>query len=142
MSTTKPRILFTEDDPDTREMLFYLLRSEGYSVVCVESADEGLSLAKNEEFDLYLLDNWLPGLTGCELTKIIREFNKTTPILFYSGVADKAHIEEARLAGAQGYLVKPVNNDDLISEIRRFLAPPKPESNLHRVPLPNFMEIA
>lgn len=126
MSKTNPRILFTEDDHDTREMLFCLLRSEGYSVVCIESAAEALHLVKQEQFDLYLLDNWLPDLTGCELTKKIREFNKTTPILFYSGVADRDHIEEARLAGAQGYLVKPVNNDDLICEIRRLIGWPKP----------------
>lgn len=140
MSKANPRILFTEDDPDTREMLFYLLRSEGYSVVCLESAAEALNLVAQEEFDLYLLDNWLPDLTGCELTKIIREFNKTTPILFYSGVADRDHIKEARLAGAQGYLVKPVNNDDLICEIQRLIGRPKRE--VQTVPLPTFIEIS
>ena len=70
------RILCTEDDADTREMLTILLEAEGYEVVCPADSELALELMKSLHFDLCLLDNWMPGLSGLDLTKRIREFNK------------------------------------------------------------------
>ena len=70
-------VLYTEDDPDTREMVIFTLRRNGYEVTCADTGTEALSLAKNDVFDLFLVDNWLPGLSGPELTVHTREFNKT-----------------------------------------------------------------
>lgn len=67
----------------------------------------------------------MPPLSGTELTKKLREFDTKTPILFYSGAALDADKENARLAGAQGYLVKPVDNDALIAKIVRLIADAK-----------------
>lgn len=125
MSNPKGRILCTEDDPDTRELIILILGGEGYEVNCTDSADQALDLAKQQKFDLYLMDNWLPGLTGPKLTERIREFDSKTPILFYSGAALEADKENARKAGAQGYLVKPVENAQLISEVIRLIAQSK-----------------
>jgi CheY-like chemotaxis protein len=72
----KGHILYTEDDPDSRDLI---LKQNGYQVTCTENGTEALSLAKNQHFDLFLVDNWLPGLTGPDLTRYIREFNQTTP---------------------------------------------------------------
>ena len=102
MTSPKGRILCTEDDPDTREMIIYALEQHGFDVICTESSAMALDLAKKDGFDLYLIDNWLPDLSGAELTKELREFDTRTPILFYSGVAYNADKEHARLAGAQG----------------------------------------
>ena len=115
MSNICPRILCTEDNPDTRELLAFLLESEGFEVVCADSAADALELAKTQAFDLLLVDSWMPGLSGVELTEQLREFGLKTPILFYSGAARDQDKEDARLAGAQGYLVKPVDIDDLIA---------------------------
>jgi CheY-like chemotaxis protein len=82
-ASPKGRILCAEDDHDARELIIFTLRLNGYQVTCAETGTEALSLAKNEHFDLFLVDNWLPGLNGPELTRHIREFNQTTPILFY-----------------------------------------------------------
>jgi CheY-like chemotaxis protein len=90
----KGRILCTEDDPDSREMMVFLLTEEGYDITCTENSAEAIERVKIEHFDLLLVDNWMPGLTGEELTLEIRKFNKSTPILFYSGAAyeaDKQH---------------------------------------------------
>ena len=121
MHPPKGRILYTEDDPDSREMVIFTLRRSGYEVTCVDSGTEALSLARDERFDLFLVDNWLPGLSGPELTVHIREFNKTTPILFYSGAAYEDDKQAALAAGAQGYLTKPIGIERLIGEVERLI---------------------
>ena len=79
---SKARILCTEDDTDTRDLIRVVLGGEGYEVVTAESAQQALHLAKSESFDLYLIDNWMPRLSGDELTQKIREHDPETPILF------------------------------------------------------------
>lgn len=60
----------------------------------------------------------MPGLTGPQLTQKLREFDVRTPILFYSAAAFDYDKENARLAGAQGYLVKPSDSDHLTEAVR------------------------
>jgi CheY-like chemotaxis protein len=62
---------------------------------------------------------------GITFTKKLREFKIETPILFYSAAAYDSDREHARLAGAQGYLVKPVPNEELIKEVARLIAEAK-----------------
>ncbi len=122
MTTPKGRILCTEDDADTRDLITFTLELEGYKVICTDDAQTALELIKAERFDLYLLDNWLPGVSGVDLCEKIREFDAKTPILFYSGAAYPTDKERALGAGAQGYLVKPVVTDDLLREVSRLLS--------------------
>jgi DNA-binding response OmpR family regulator len=119
--TPKGRILCTEDDPDTRDLLNLVLSNAGYDVVCTSDASECLRLAMHHTFDLFLLDNWLPNVSGEALCKTIREFDTRTPILFYSGAGFDADKQRAYDAGAQGYLVKPVLEDELLDEILRII---------------------
>lgn len=121
MATPKRRILCTEDDPDTRELIVLVLTETGFDVKCADTPVKAIEMAKSESFDLYLVDNWMPGLTGPELTRKLREFDLKTPILFYSAAAFESDKEDARLAGAQGYLVKPVGFNELASEVRRLI---------------------
>ena len=119
---SKARILCTEDDKDTREMLVLFLQDYGYEVVCSGDGKQTLDLVNREAFDLFLFDNWLPQLSGVELTLRIRQFNKSTPILFYSGAATEEEQRSALEAGAQGYLVKPVGIEELVERIERLIA--------------------
>ena len=121
MSTPKGRILCTEDDPDTREILTITLTMAGFEVTCTESAEDAINVIKGGNFDLCLIDNWMPGVSGEDLCKKIREFDSKTPILFYSGAGYPTDKERARSAGAQGYLVKPVLEDQLIAEVNRII---------------------
>jgi DNA-binding response OmpR family regulator len=105
------------------------LEAEGFEVCSSDNAEETLKLAKSESFDLYLLDNWLSDIDGPTVTAQIREFDATTPILFYSGVAYEADQENARSAGAQAYLVKPVENEKLVATVNRLIAESKRASN-------------
>lgn len=128
MKASKGRILCTDDNPDTRDLVFAMLQSGGHDVICVASGAEALELLKRDKFDLIVLDNWMPGITGVELTRHIREFNQTTPILFYSAAAYEADKQAALDAGAQAYLTKPDGIDHLLDEVARLIA--KGGSNL------------
>ena len=75
MPSPKGRILYCEDDPESRELMRFLLLHNGYEIVCAEHGTAALQLAQSEDFDLLLLDNWMPDLSGEELTRIIRRFN-------------------------------------------------------------------
>ena len=121
MSRTKGRILCTEDDQDTRDLIVLSLTMAGYEVSCTETAQQAIERVQKEKFDLFLLDNWMPDTSGEDLCRRIREFDKATPILFYSGAGYPADKERARAAGAQGYLVKPVVGDQLAAEIARIM---------------------
>ncbi len=121
MSLFKGRILCTEDDVDSRDLLVCILEGEGYHVTVTGNSAHALALAEREAFDLILVDSWMPGLTGLELTTEIRKFNESTPILFYSGAAYESDKQEAFDAGAQGYLIKPGGVMELTDEIARLI---------------------
>jgi len=114
------RILYIEDHDDTRELVTLLLAQQSYEVITGSTIASGVALAGTEKFDLYLLDSWLPDGSGLELCKRIRQFDKTTPILFYSAAAYAADSELALNCGAQAYLVKPSQPTelcDLVSDL-------------------------
>ncbi|HEV2826644.1 MAG TPA: response regulator [Pyrinomonadaceae bacterium] len=125
MTAFKGRILCTEDDPDTRELIKLTLELASYEVICSDDPEKTLELLKTESFDLCLMDNWMPGISGEDLCKKIRAFDAKTPILFYSGAAYDSDKARARDAGAQGYLVKPVRESELLAEVVRIIAEAK-----------------
>jgi CheY-like chemotaxis protein len=122
---TKGRVLCTEDDADSRELIVVILEAQGYHVTVTGSSAHALAIAKAEVFDLIMVDNRMPGLSGQELTRAVRTFNKSTPILFYSGAAFDSDKQEARDAGAQGYLVKPAGVSELVEEVAKLIAEAK-----------------
>jgi DNA-binding response OmpR family regulator len=115
------RILCVEDDEDTRSMIISLLGLIGCDVIPSENVPEAVSQIKGENFELYLLDNWLPGGSGLELCKKIRASDSSTPIIFYSGGAYQSDKEAALKAGAQAYLIKPNDTGILVATVRALL---------------------
>lgn len=122
MTSPKGRILCTEDDEDTRDLLVLTLSTAGYEVTCTNSPEQAIEHIRAEKFDLCLMDNWMPGISGEDLCIRIRKFDTKTPILFYSGAAYESDKQRARNAGAQGYLVKPALENELLAEIVRIIA--------------------
>jgi DNA-binding response OmpR family regulator len=116
----KKAILCIEDDQDTCEMLTVLLGLAGYDVTHAQNSIDGLSLARQSKFDLILLDWYLPDGTGIELCQGIREFDTTTPIVFYTGEAHETELQQALSAGANGYLIKPVDVDKLLEVVAKY----------------------
>lgn len=122
MKSSTRHILYVEDDEDTRELVTCVLAMSNYAVIAAAGYDEALMLARTNEFDLYLIDNWMSGGSGIDLCQKLREFDTWTPILFYSGAAFERDKQQAFAAGAQGYLVKPVGPDELIAEVNRIVS--------------------
>ena len=105
----KQRILLVEDHEDTSELMVLLLKQLDYEVATSASIAGALALAESKNFDLFVLDSLLPDGTGTELCQRIRQRDNSTPILFYSAQAYEHDKQEALSAGAQKYLVKPVD---------------------------------
>jgi CheY-like chemotaxis protein len=103
---SKPRILFVDDHEDTRVVILTWLSVLGYEVRAAACAVEGLKMARDEQFDLYLLDSRFADGTGKELCEKLREFDSDTPIVFYSGETPQ-RLKDAMECDAQGYVIKP-----------------------------------
>jgi DNA-binding response OmpR family regulator len=101
------RVLYIEDHEDTRDLVTLVLEQKSFEVVTGATIESGVALAGSQHFDLYLLDSWLPDGSGLDLCRQIREFDKATPILFYSAAAYEIDRAEAMSSGAQAYLIKP-----------------------------------
>jgi DNA-binding response OmpR family regulator len=111
LTREKKRILLVEDHEDAWELVEFSL--DEYMLFFARDFRGGLCLARQGYFDLYILDNWLPEGSGVELCRLIRKFDPHTPILFYSAAGYTRDIQEALRAGAQAYLIKPINPDEL-----------------------------
>lgn len=118
---TRPHILYAEDDPDTREIVQLILSHAGFRVTATGDPSEVLPLLARDRFDILLLDNWMPNLDGIELCRLIRSFDQKILIFFCSGALTEADKRSAFAAGAQGYIGKPVDPDELTATLRAAL---------------------
>jgi len=125
----KPHILFADDNADIRELVQVILQTSGFRVSTTDTTGGALQLAMAERFDAYLIDYWMPEITGIELCRRLRAVDQNTPILICSGATTPADREAAVLAGAQGFLSKPFKPRDLIQTLSSVLstAPNMPE---------------
>ena len=123
-------ILCVEDDNDTREMLGMYLRSLGLEVAFAASAEESLGCIQTRDFDLYILDSWLPDVDGFELCRRIRERTRRgSQIIFFSGAAREVDRRRGIEAGANAYVFKP-NFEEFANTIDKLIAEAKaPELN-------------
>jgi DNA-binding response OmpR family regulator len=119
--SAKPKILLVEDHEDTSELMVLLLNQLNYDVATAASVSGALGMAEAADFDLFVLDSLLPDGKGTDLCKHIRERNNSTPILFYSAMAFEHDKDEALTAGAQRYLVKPVDSEVLCRTVAELL---------------------
>jgi two-component system OmpR family response regulator len=113
------RILYIEDDEDTREMVSFLLTRSNYQITSADNCLDGLKLARQRSFDLYLIDHTLVDGSGIDLCRQIRRFDPKTPIIFCSGYTDDEHQQAALDCGAQQFLSKPFDADQLVALIER-----------------------
>lgn len=115
------RILIVDDNKDSCKIMSLILKySNGsYDVTLANTAGEALDLIENHTFDLFILDNRLPDASGVDLCKQIRENDKETPIIFYSGLSGEIYRETAKKVGADEYLVKPDDLDIFVETVQR-----------------------
>lgn len=115
------RILFVEDDAEIRTLVSTMLGYYGYEAVSASKVVDGLMLAKTTRFDLIMIDWYFSDGTGMELCKAIRSFDTKTPIYFYTGVELEPKLQQARIAGAQGFFSKPMDVDQLLQTIAKYI---------------------
>jgi excisionase family DNA binding protein len=119
-----PLVLIVDDDPRIREFVRVNLEMDGYSVREAGNAEEGLAVLDEEPPDLILLDVMMPGVDGWEMLRRVQERHGTgsIPVIMFSGQADNSQ-DDAVARGAQGFVGKPFNPQELISRTKELLRP-------------------
>ena len=117
------KILIVDDDPVIVKLLESRLKENSYSIEATMDASEGLQIAMNGAVDLVILDVMMPIINGynfCGLLKA-QEEQKHIPIIFLTSRITEEDMEIGRQMGAEAYLTKPINMEELLSKIRELL---------------------
>ena len=117
----RTRILVTDDTPDVLELTTTVLEDEGYKVAKAASGGECLEIARAQHPDIILLDVMLPDMTGIEVCKQIKEDEdlEGTFVILVSGVRISPDYQADGLnVGADGYIIKPITNRELIARVQ------------------------
>lgn len=118
------RILLIEDDESLTETISYRLRQEGYTVDICRDGEEGLLSVRLQCHDLILLDRMLPGLDGMEVLSRMRREGIATPVIFLTALGQVRDRTLGLNTGADDYLVKPFDFEELLARIRSVLRRP------------------
>lgn len=122
------RILLVEDDPAMVALVGLGLKYEGFEVVSASNGLDGLRLAQEHKPDLYILDWMLPGLDGITLCRRLRAINETPIIILTARDAVSDRVEGLD-AGADDYMVKPFEIDELLARVRARLRRKRPDQH-------------
>ena len=125
------RLLIVEDNDDNRVIYGAILRRFGFTVIEVANSEEGLALASSDPPELVLMDVGLPRMDGVEATRLLKSDPRTAhvPVVALTAHALATEKQRALLAGADGYLIKPVESGVLLREIERVLARARVQSS-------------
>lgn len=112
------RILVVEDDDKMARLLKKGLEEEKHSVMTAAKGPDGLQLARTGSFEVIVLDVMLPGLSGFEIARRLREFDVRTPILMLTARDAVPDVVKGLNLGADDYLTKPFAFDELLARLR------------------------
>ena len=123
MANSGQKILVVEDEPDIAKLVSYNLTQERFKVVTAEDGEQALKTIQREKPNLVVLDLMLPGLSGIEVCKILREREETAklPILMLTAKAGEADRVLGLELGADDYLSKPFSPRELVARVRAIL---------------------
>ncbi|MGB8340799.1 MAG: response regulator [Chthoniobacterales bacterium] len=119
MNTPEPTIFIIDDEASVRTAVARLLRSEGYGVAMFASPTEFLAAHDRAAPGCLVLDMAMPDLNGLEVQQALAERGVARPIVFLTGRADVPTCAQAMKRGAADFLIKPVNDEDLLAAVRR-----------------------
>ena len=116
-------VLTVDDSASIRQMVAFTLKSAGYDVIEAADGNAGMAQAKNNNVQLILTDQNMPGMDGLTLIKSLRALPnfKTTPILMLTTESSDAMKSQGRAAGATGWLVKPFDPQKLLEVVRKVI---------------------
>ena len=115
------RILVVEDDPNIRKLIEVALLDERYTPILAQNAQEALDILESQNIDLMITDIMMPGMDGYTLTEQLRDAGFDFPILM---VTAKESIKDKRrgfIVGTDDYMVKPVDDEELILRVKALL---------------------
>ena len=118
------RILVVEDNPANITLAIFLLESAGHTVISASDAEAGLTLARDQQPNLILMDIQLPGMDGLQATVLLKrdEATRAIPVIALTALAMKGDEERIRAAGCDGYIAKPLAYRDFLAVISEQLA--------------------
>jgi two-component system cell cycle response regulator DivK len=118
------KVLIVEDNPANMTLAAFLLQSAGHTVLRATDAEAGLTLARDEQPNLILMDIQLPGMDGLEATALLKRAEATCaiPVIALTALAMKGDEERIRSAGCDGYIAKPMHYKEFLDTIAAQLA--------------------
>ena len=111
------RVLLVEDESATARLIELMLKSEGFNVYTTDLGEEGVDLGKLYDYDIILLDLNLPDMSGFDVLRSLRVSKVKTPILILSGMVGTEDKVKGLGFGADDYMTKPINKDELVARI-------------------------
>ena len=119
----KSKILVVEDEQDIRDLLVFNLQKNGFNVRAIDNGEKALSLIRNDNFDLILLDLMIPGISGFDLTRILKNDDETSevPIIMLTAKGEESDIVKGLEIGAQDYITKPFSLKVLMARISKVI---------------------
>ena len=112
------RVLLVEDDPSTKDSIELMLKSTGMVVDSTDLGEDGLEIGKLYDYDIIILDIMLPDMDGFEVLRRLRDSKVRTPVLILSGLNESENKVRGLGSGADDYLTKPFNREELIARIQ------------------------
>jgi two-component system cell cycle response regulator CtrA len=112
------RVLLVEDDPTTARSIEMMLASAGMVVDSTDLGEDGLEIGKLYDYDIIVLDLMLPDIGGMEVLRRLRDARVQTPVLILSGLAESEQKVKGLGTGADDYLTKPFNKEELLARIQ------------------------
>ena len=119
-----PKTVLIVEDHESNRMLFHaLLEMRGYNVLQANDGVEALNLTRQHHPDLIVMDIQLPGMSGIELTKRIKEDDllKAIPIIAVTALALRGDQKKIRDAGCDAYITKPMSTSNFLQTVEQFL---------------------
>jgi two-component system cell cycle response regulator DivK len=112
-------VLVIEDNPANMTLAVFLLQSAGHTVLSATDAEAGLTLARDEQPNLILMDIQLPAMDGLEATALLKgaDATRAIPVIALTALAMKGDEERIRAAGCDGYIAKPMRYQEFLSAI-------------------------
>ncbi|MBQ8337440.1 MAG: bifunctional response regulator/alkaline phosphatase family protein [Bacteroidaceae bacterium] len=113
------RLLWADDEIELLNAHIIFLKSKGYEVTTVTNGPDAIEACKNDSFDLILLDENMPGLTGLETLTIIKEMSPATPVVMVTKSEEEDIMEQAIGSKIADYLIKPVNPNQILLTLKK-----------------------